>query len=92
MNEMKPYVSVVGQLKILLIFTGMNELYNGKLLVEWKVPHKRLLISVAGTSYFRYRHLCSSLSSSSDHNAFELCIHLATNLSCTSYYQVLICG
>uniref|UniRef100_A0A0R3RWB2 Hexosyltransferase n=1 Tax=Elaeophora elaphi TaxID=1147741 RepID=A0A0R3RWB2_9BILA len=37
--------------------------------------------------YFRHRHLCSSISSSSDHTAFELCIHLATNLSCTSYYQ-----
>ncbi|CAG9539829.1 unnamed protein product [Cercopithifilaria johnstoni] len=34
-----------------------------------------------------FRHLCSSISSSSDHNAFEFCIHLATNLSCTSYYQ-----
>ncbi|KAL4003587.1 Chondroitin N-acetylgalactosaminyltransferase family protein [Acanthocheilonema viteae] len=34
-----------------------------------------------------FRHLCSSISSNLDHNAFELCIHLATNLSCTSYYQ-----
>ncbi|VDK78310.1 unnamed protein product [Litomosoides sigmodontis] len=34
-----------------------------------------------------FRHLCNSISSGSDHNAFELCLYHATNLSCTSYYQ-----
>ncbi|EFO16227.1 chondroitin N-acetylgalactosaminyltransferase [Loa loa] len=46
-----------------------------------------LLTNLAMQSLVQHRHLCSSISSSSDHNAFELCIHLATNLSCTSYYQ-----
>uniref|UniRef100_A0A8R1U071 Hexosyltransferase n=2 Tax=Onchocerca TaxID=6281 RepID=A0A8R1U071_ONCVO len=46
-----------------------------------------LLTNLAMQSLIQHRHLCSSISSSSDHNAFELCIRLATNLSCTSYYQ-----
>ncbi|EJW83942.1 chondroitin N-acetylgalactosaminyltransferase [Wuchereria bancrofti] len=46
-----------------------------------------LLTNFAMQSLIQYRHLCSSISSRSDHSAFELCIHLATNLSCTSHYQ-----
>ncbi|KAM3723339.1 Chondroitin sulfate synthase mig-22 [Dirofilaria immitis] len=46
-----------------------------------------LLTNLAMQSLIQHRHLCSSVSSNSDNNAFELCIHLATNLSCTNYYQ-----
>ncbi|KAK6101485.1 Chondroitin N-acetylgalactosaminyltransferase family protein [Brugia pahangi] len=42
-----------------------------------------LLTNFAMQSLIQYRNLCSSISSRSDHSAFELCIHLTTNLSCT---------
>uniref|UniRef100_A0A915Q3S2 Hexosyltransferase n=1 Tax=Setaria digitata TaxID=48799 RepID=A0A915Q3S2_9BILA len=46
-----------------------------------------LLTNLAMQSLIQRRHFCSSISSTSDHVAFELCIHRATNLSCISHYQ-----
>ncbi|VDN25365.1 unnamed protein product [Gongylonema pulchrum] len=47
-----------------------------------------LLSNPAMQLLMQHRHLCNSISSSSDHAALETCIHYATNLSCTNFYQV----
>lgn len=51
------------------------------------LPAGVLLSNSAMQSLVHERHLCNSISSTSDHMAWEICIHRATNLSCTGYYQ-----
>uniref|UniRef100_A0A915CB52 Hexosyltransferase n=1 Tax=Parascaris univalens TaxID=6257 RepID=A0A915CB52_PARUN len=46
-----------------------------------------LLSNPAMQSLIQQRHICNSIASNSDHTAFEMCIHHATNLSCLSEYQ-----
>ncbi|VDM44775.1 unnamed protein product [Toxocara canis] len=46
-----------------------------------------LLSNPAMQLLIQQRHICNSIVSNSDHTAFEMCIHHATNLSCISEYQ-----
>ncbi|VDN05832.1 unnamed protein product [Thelazia callipaeda] len=46
-----------------------------------------LLSNVAMQSLIRQRYVCNSISTNSDFDAFEMCIHHATNLSCINYYE-----
>uniref|UniRef100_A0A0N5AAJ4 Hexosyltransferase n=1 Tax=Syphacia muris TaxID=451379 RepID=A0A0N5AAJ4_9BILA len=46
-----------------------------------------LLSNPAMQFLIQQRHLCNSIITNSDHDAFEMCIYHATNLSCVSTYQ-----
>lgn len=46
-----------------------------------------LLSNPAMQSLIQQRHVCNSIVTNSDHAAFEMCIHHATNLSCVNEFQ-----
>uniref|UniRef100_A0A0N5B8P1 Hexosyltransferase n=1 Tax=Strongyloides papillosus TaxID=174720 RepID=A0A0N5B8P1_STREA len=61
---------------------GMSD-KEGKCLLEAGI----LLSNPAMQSLIQQRHICNSVTASSDAIALEMCIHHATNLSCVRNYQ-----